>query len=448
MSEIPHPSPFPPQPLPSQNDKTIYAHHFNYLINNVEDDIELYKEKYSQIVGLKPEIMKFKDKNLIYVKIQTDKKIIHNINIIRELNNYGMELKLSSQQLDKNAVFCLGIPAGFTKIKKDKLISALNTSHPDLKIMDIYILPLKNREQNITSIKISFATQAMVNSAMRTGLKLMDHTITISKINRAKILGSPQCMKCYDYTHQTYKCKSNIKCLHCSGEHVYKNCPNKSKSPTCANCLGGHKPNSNRCPTRKNYLIIPKTDSDPDTKVVLNPESSIKEINGPVTYKNQTSPSFPNVSYSDCLDMALKFNDWRKAYIEIQKSFGLKVIQIPDTIVNDIRSDLLPSKTTETNEKQTKVKPINDPNKEPKIAPTVVPTPSTSVKQKDITFHPLPSNHIKPSPKTRKQKETHKNKNKIEMVQNRKKGNILKNLNNVCNNDSQLNEITNMDQKL
>ena len=138
-----------PHPNPTQPEKTIHAHHFNYLINNVEDDIELYKEKYTQIVGIKPDIMKFRNKNFIYVKIQSDKKIIHNIDNIKELNNYGMELKLRPK--------CCLLPwnsSRFYKIKKDKIISNLNQNHPDLKVMDIYILPLKTREQKITSIKI------------------------------------------------------------------------------------------------------------------------------------------------------------------------------------------------------------------------------------------------------------------------------------------------------
>ena len=253
----PHPS---PQPVLAQPERTIYVHHFNYLIDNVEEDIIVYIEKYIEIMGLTPDIMKFKDKNLIYVKIQTDKKTIHNIDNLKELSNYGINFKLSSQQLDQNSVFCLGIPANIIKNKKEKLISDINKNHPELKVLDVYVLPVKTKEQKITSIKISFATQLMVNKVMGQGIKIMEHKITPSNINRANILGSPQCMRCFAYTHSTKLCNNIQKCLHCSEGHVFKNYPNKSKNPTSANCTGGQKPFSNRCPTRKQYLIIPKTD--------------------------------------------------------------------------------------------------------------------------------------------------------------------------------------------
>ena len=68
----PHPS--SPQPNLTQPNKTIFVHHFNYTINSVDDDINLYRDKYTEIVGISPVTMKFKDKNLLYVKIQSDKK--------------------------------------------------------------------------------------------------------------------------------------------------------------------------------------------------------------------------------------------------------------------------------------------------------------------------------------------------------------------------------------
>ena len=50
--------------------------------------------------------------------------------------------------------------------------------------------------------------------------------------------------------------------------------------------------------------------------------------------------------------MTLKFNNWTKAYIELQKSFGLKVVEIPEILKNDLRPEFAPTesiKTTTTN---------------------------------------------------------------------------------------------------
>ena len=98
-----------------------------------------------------------------------------------------------------------------------------------------------------------------------------------------------------------------------------------------------------------------------------------------------------NVSYNDCLNMALKFNNWAKAYTEFQKSFGLPIVEIPESIINDLKPEFA------TNEPlQTKVQ-NNDP----------MPDPPT---QNKVIFKPLQSNsrNNKPSPKTRNQKQEQK----------------------------------------
>ena len=51
-----------PQTIPTQPDKAIFVHHFNYKVNSVEDDIDLYRDNYIEIVGISPEVMKFKRK--------------------------------------------------------------------------------------------------------------------------------------------------------------------------------------------------------------------------------------------------------------------------------------------------------------------------------------------------------------------------------------------------
>ena len=57
-----NPQPSYPQTILTQPDKTIFVHHFNYTINNVEDDIDLYSKKHTEIVGISPDIFKFKEK--------------------------------------------------------------------------------------------------------------------------------------------------------------------------------------------------------------------------------------------------------------------------------------------------------------------------------------------------------------------------------------------------
>lgn len=109
---------------------------------------------------------------------------------------------------------------------------------------------------------------------------------------------------------------------------------------------------------------------------------------------NNPQPTNPTTSYNDCLNMALKFTNWTKAYTEFQKAFGLIVVEIPGAIINDLRPEF-------TNESVITFGKQNNNN---------IPASSPSDKQNYISFKPFPSTSgmVKPSPKTRNQKEKQK----------------------------------------
>ena len=111
--------------------------------------------------------------------------------ILEQLKQYGLELKLSSQQLDQDAIFWLGILAKMTEFRKERIFHLIQKSQSNLKELDVYVLPLKNNEQQITSVKILFATQEMVGYTIKNRLKILEHKTNISQISRARVLGSP-----------------------------------------------------------------------------------------------------------------------------------------------------------------------------------------------------------------------------------------------------------------
>ena len=99
----------------------------------------------------------FKNTNLICAKVQSNLKTIHSANILNKLKEYGLNLKLSTNHADQSSVFCLGLTAKFSKVRKDKLMYNLMANHPEQKIMNISVLPLKKSGQILTSIKICHA---------------------------------------------------------------------------------------------------------------------------------------------------------------------------------------------------------------------------------------------------------------------------------------------------
>ena len=385
-----------------------FIHHFNYNINNIEDNIKAYEDKYKEIVGISPDKIMLRDDNkTLYVKLQTKKETVHNINILNKLMEYGIELKLSKKQADQNSIFCLGIPAALSKNNKKKIIKSIEYNQKDLKVMDIYMLPIKSEDQVLTSIKITLATQEMVDKTMSAGISICNHQVKITQISRARVLGTSQCFRCFSFDHPTESCQYEIKCLHCCENHLYKDCQNKSKRPTCANCNGAHKSNSNRCTIKKKHLIVPVSSKDPEIQIVKNPESTYKEASIPTTNpwfnknknhdinpQQQNMNPVPNPSpsatpatsnnqtanYSDVLNMALKFNNWTLAFTELQKAFGLPPVQIPNSIINDLKPEFAGNSTTLN---------IPPPAAELSYVRTESPELDISLEQIDINKDPL-----------------------------------------------------------
>lgn len=63
-----------------------------------------------------------------------------------------------------------------------------------------------------------------------------------------------QCYQCLGYGHTQKLCKGKLTCSHCSQEHYFRDCPNRSTSATCSNCAGGqqnHNTMSDLCPIRR-----------------------------------------------------------------------------------------------------------------------------------------------------------------------------------------------------
>ena len=341
--------------LSSSPVEKFFVHHFNYNITQLEDDFKFYQEKYTEIIGFEPEFTSLKNNNNLYVKLQTKIQNVYTMEILDKLENFGMKLKLSSNQADQNSEFCLGLLAKITQLKKNYILKSLSKHHSNIKFLDTYVLPLKNENQQLISIKITMANQEMVNIAISNGLKIYDHSILITEISRAKTLGSHQCIKCFIFDHTSETCNAIAKCLHCAKEHLYKDCPNKSKHPTCGNCKGSHKSNSNKCPVRIKHLIVPIAKKDPEIIVIKNPESTYKKVSIPsnnpwfnqkkqkrpdanttssnMTVLNHKNKPVPRVAptpimtnetsliqintttYSDCFNMALKFNNTFKAFV-------------------------------------------------------------------------------------------------------------------------------------
>ena len=270
----------------SSNDKTTnrdinpnrYYHYFNYRL--IED---VCKKQLMEIINLYEEVVRITPANsymietsTIHFKLITSKEIIHTVDIMKRLRAKGFNLKLSSNQMDRNSVFCAYAPGGLIDMQKSDIINNISDHNKNITILDIYIPPSKNN--NSTGIKITLLTQAMVNHVLKNGIKMLGNHIDDSQISRARILKTIQCSKCNKYGHGMNTCKSATKvCPHCTNNHSLKDCNKKDENPKCCNCGKDHRASSNRCNIRKKYIGIPTSENDKTYNFIKNPESNISD---------------------------------------------------------------------------------------------------------------------------------------------------------------------------
>lgn len=61
-----------------------------------------------------------------------------------------------------------------------------------------------------------------------------------------------QCKRCLKWgQHEARKCKSELKCIRCGGEHTVNNCPTERENAKCSNCGGNHVAVYKGCPSYK-----------------------------------------------------------------------------------------------------------------------------------------------------------------------------------------------------
>ena len=373
-----------------------YVHNFKYnydITKGPSDNINEIATEYERITNITPTHFEFKDnKQLLCVTILSNKDIVHNKDILFNLSDIGINLKLTSTQIDKNSIFCVNGPAELWKEDKDLILSTINSFNDEIFAIDCYVIPSKSINQKTASFKITVATQKMASIAITKGFKILNKYINPTQLSRSKVLNTVQCSKCQDFNHGYNGCK-NVKhvCPHCSLDHELKNCINKNKPALCNNCGGKHRTTSNVCPTKQKYLHVPTSFYDKDNdKIRVNPENNYyteappptqnpwfphtsNNLQPPPNTNNQqifpsltnnrppllptpnSNPIFPHIphtttspthnqhqliSYDQCLSMATKFVDWPFAFTELQKAFNLSpIISIPSTLHNQLKPD-------------------------------------------------------------------------------------------------------------
>ena len=334
-----------------------------YKITNPDPNpTDYYSNLIFERTGLLPsQCYKINDEKDLFVKFLkgAKEKLILGVNNLTKFKEIGLEVKLTSDQIDKHTIFVNSAPTSILDTDPDTLINEINKENPNLLALNIYAPPLKSYRQKLTSIKITLASRIMVNSCFKFGLKIKGCLIPANNIKQGLYLKIPQCQICQGF-HLNRQCTREFPtCAHCGGRHKKFQCDSKNPRPHCINCRGPHRTTSNHCPIRREYLtedFIGDTKEEDLTCPFQLPKDKETFTPAPTPESNCWAPQNKNTqqqiaqntggqaeapltTYNDCLKMATQFKHWYQAFLILQTLMGLKKIELPESLRDNINID-------------------------------------------------------------------------------------------------------------
>lgn len=124
---------------------------------------------------------------------------------------------------------------------KDELVSS---GYPVMNIQRLY-KRANGQNQSTQCVKIGFKVKELPSKVM---IWFIPFKVTLY------MPSVRQCFQCQRFGHFAKNCNSKSRCLFCSEEHAFKDCPKTRKK--CANCKGEHLANYGGCPNFQNARKI------------------------------------------------------------------------------------------------------------------------------------------------------------------------------------------------
>ena len=329
---------------------------------------DYYANKIFEDTGILPaQCYKINDDKDLFLKFLTGvgEKTIQGAENLRKFKQIGLEIKLNNEQQEKNTIYVNSAPITILETDPDQLLEEINRDNPNLMILNLYAPPLKSYKQKLTSIKLTLASRIMTNSCFKFGIKIKGCLIPAINIKQGLYTKTPQCNNCNGF-HQQRNCSKEFpSCAHCGGKHKRFLCDSKNPRPQCSNCRGPHRATSNSCPKRREFLTDEFISDTKETDLVCPyqkpkeketfipapaPNNNFWEQPRPNKTSNQngqnhTSPpqtaqlESPMSTYSDCMKLALHFQQWYPAFLILQSLMGLRKLELPEALRKNIKTD-------------------------------------------------------------------------------------------------------------
>ena len=329
---------------------------------------DYYANKIFVDTGILPaQCYKINDDKDLFLKFLTGvgEKNIQGAENLRKFKQIGLENKLNNEQQEKNTIYVNSAPITIIETDSHKFIDEINKDNLNLMVLNLYAPSLKSYKQKLTSIKLTLTSRIMSNSCFKFGIKIKGCLMPAINIKQGLYTKTPQCNNCNGFHHQKNCTKEFPLFARCGGKHKRFLCDSKNSSPQCSNCRGPQRATSNLCQKRREYftdefisypketdLICPYTQpkeretyipaSAPNNNYWEQPRSNKntnqngeKHVSPPQTAKLES----PMSTYSDCMKMAMYFQQWDPAFLILQSLMGLRKLELPEALRKNIKTD-------------------------------------------------------------------------------------------------------------
>lgn len=198
----------------------------------------------------------------------------------------------------KRSVIIKFVDTSIYSMSEQQLIEEIELKNNSLKVTELYKL------QRSRSIKITFTSQDMANSARLNGIKVKLISVSPDVIVKDIFIDVLVCYRCYRLDHhraaQCPKDSSYKVCSQCAQTgHTHKECTSTAKQ--CLNCNGNHSSIAYNCPKRKDIEREKRTAASKQTTQPGN-------VTGTSSVTRTVTPAIQSVPAGDLFTSIIRAN--------------------------------------------------------------------------------------------------------------------------------------------
>lgn len=234
----------------------------NGTSSNVQQNIQILKEKKVSIPPIIAKDLQFSDINVLLNKLNIKKYSIKimSIGIKIQVNSMTEFDELNKQLIsNKNKFFTYDsvknstakfVLSGLPTLSLDEVKGAF--LEQELAVIDVKAMNPKSSTFSNSALYLILVEKSKVDTLLK--IKYLLHTVVKIRKFIQRHRGPIQCTKCHLHGHGERNCHLQPRCAKCGKDHSFDEC--QLVNPKCCNCNGDHLATSKECPSRSKFIAM------------------------------------------------------------------------------------------------------------------------------------------------------------------------------------------------